>query len=183
MLAARYDSHVSLHGHGLHIFSAFTFIYSEFLAHRINRPPQEATSHFLEGLREFLVYCTWYNSYWGNLASDPEENIRLLRDLCVQGFILVRVICIHESDIWINDSISICYMRKYNIQYCMVQFGKVILFRLLWFGCTNLDSNISTWQHVNYVWIMCSLSLCLQCWICQSAVWSSYVKLNELSVT
>ncbi len=174
----------SLNGHGLHIFSAFTFIYSEFLAHRINRPPQEATSHILEGLRESAVYCTWYNSYWGNL--DPEENIRLLEgSTCSRFNFSQRVICIHKNDIWISDSISICYMRIYNLQYCMVQFGRVILFRLLWFGCTNIYSNISTWQHVNYVWIMelCSLSLSLQCRMCQSGMWSSYVKLNDLSVT
>ncbi len=98
---------------GCIFFSTFTFIYSEFLAHRINRPPQEATSHFLEGLRELAVYCTWYNSYCGSL--DPEENIRLLGgSTCSMFNFSQRVICVHNNCIWISDSISIRYM---NIWY------------------------------------------------------------------
>jgi len=36
-------------------------LFRVFLAQRINRPPQEATSHFLEVYKELLVYCSpWY---------------------------------------------------------------------------------------------------------------------------
>lgn len=71
----------------------------------------------------------------------------------MQGLILV--ICIHENDIWLSDSVSKCCMkRKKKIT---VQVGKVILFRLFLFGCTNVYSNIIQIfkyfyrQHVNYV--------------------------------
>jgi len=46
---------------GIFLVHSHAFIQSFFLAQRINRPPQEATSHFLEVYKELLVYCSpWY---------------------------------------------------------------------------------------------------------------------------